>query len=80
MIDETKIPEAPEGVDHRSLWYEIGKSNAKLDLLVDALPDLDKRMRSLEHSRVQVYTAAGIFTAGVSAIVAYGKKLLEFVA
>jgi hypothetical protein len=80
MIDEDKIPEAPAGVDHRALWYEIGKSNAKLDLLVEALPDLEKRMTSLEHSRVQVYTAAGLVTAAAGAIAAYGKKFMEFIA
>jgi hypothetical protein len=78
-IDETKIPAPPPNVGHADLWYEVGKTNAKMDMILDQMPTLDKRMRSLERSRTQVYTAASIFTAGAGAIAAYGRKLLEFI-
>jgi hypothetical protein len=78
-LDEMQIPAPPPDVGPSELWYEVGKTNAKMDILLDQLPTLDRRMRSLERSRTQVYTAASIFTAGAGALAAYGRKLMEFI-
>lgn len=81
MSDEKyqeKIPAPPHNVDHRDLWYEVGTVNAKMDVLLEQMPDLHKRVRSLEKTRTQAATIAGLFTTGVvGTVAAYSKKLLE---
>jgi hypothetical protein len=73
------VPAPPPDVNHVDLWYKVGEVNAKLDSLIEAMPKAEERLRSLERSRTQVYTAASIVTAAAGTLAAYGKKIVELV-
>lgn len=73
MIDDHQCPDP---VTSQDLWMKIGENSAKLDVLLDQVPSLHKRVRSLERSRTQIFTGLVIIGAAISGAVTYSKTII----